>query len=986
MECRSTSNRFTLAGVRATFWLLAAAGFVLFRAAAYAAAPPTPANIKVTVSGAGSGALYIAWSASSGATSYTLNRKIGSGTPSSYVTGLSATSYTDTGLTNGTAVYYTVQAVNGSGSSAATIKVGATPTSGSNPTAAPAYVYVQPQSSSLTVSWAYITNISAYNIYRSTSAGNIPSTACPIATQVTSSSWTDTTVTPGTNYYYSVAGVDTSSTPAGEGVLFNPPVLGNTSASVPTAAPVLTVQGSTRSSNTITLSWTSVSGASGGFAIFRGTSMSKEYIDSVDPSTLTYTDTPAVGTVYYYSVAGIGSSGDIGPASNTATGVRLNQPSLNVPTTGAGETNLSWNATTGAAGYNIYRSTVSGQETNQAAIATTIGNSSTSYTDATASGNVTYYYEVTSEDVGDGNAESKVSNEESATPPDFSISASPASVTVAQGNQVTSTITLTVLGTTSDTVSLSASGLPSGVTYGFSPASVTSSSATSTLTLSASSTATTGGPVNVTVTGTDQADNITRSTTVQLTVNPGGTFTVTVSPTSVSAAPNSIATATVTVTPQTGFSGSVSLSSTFTGATPTGAQVAIYPSSVNAVYGQPAPTATMAVYTAANAVTNTTYPMQITGTNGSQSPNASFNLQLQGSANQPLGFILQSIGNVPSDPNSPADGSVDLTFSMAYSGSGTTGITVITSTQLPPWDWYLGVPGQSYGLQTTYTFHPPGQGNPSYQVSGMDVNFTVPATVGQTLYYSVDEHWTNYAGGYDWLGSILLTPAVLAANADQTVDSRQDPRYSVATNLDHNFGTTSFRGGLFVGNMPLNPSTGVTDHSKVSRSYVNFTGVPALPTSPANETILDGSLGVFFVGAMAASPSGGFAPATALLADSSFNAATMTWDTQPGGTGVPVALYTGSIAYVPTGFTPAWVQFPIQASGSNPNPLMTYVGTPSIPAGSPFDVELFDANETADQNNNVVSWMYFDKLEFSVSDAPSLLYAYGVGSQYLFGD
>ncbi|MDE3100445.1 MAG: RICIN domain-containing protein, partial [Verrucomicrobiota bacterium] len=97
--------------------------------------------------------------------------------------------------------------------------------------------------------------------------------------------------------------------------------------------------------------------------------------------------------------------------------------------------------------------------------------------------------------------------------PDFSLSASPTSLTIVQGNNGTSTITINPVNGYNNTVSLSASGLPSGVTASFNPSSTTTSS---TLTLTASSTAATG-TATVTITGTD--GTLTHTTTISLTVN-----------------------------------------------------------------------------------------------------------------------------------------------------------------------------------------------------------------------------------------------------------------------------------------------------------------------------------------------------------------------------------------------------------------------------------------------------------------------------------
>ncbi|MDE3099205.1 MAG: RICIN domain-containing protein [Verrucomicrobiota bacterium] len=101
----------------------------------------------------------------------------------------------------------------------------------------------------------------------------------------------------------------------------------------------------------------------------------------------------------------------------------------------------------------------------------------------------------------------------SAPPPDFSLSASPTSLTIVQGANGTSTISIVPVNGYNNTVSLSASGLPSGVTASFNPSSTTSSS---TLTLTASSTAATGS-ATVTITGTD--GTLTHTTTISLTVN-----------------------------------------------------------------------------------------------------------------------------------------------------------------------------------------------------------------------------------------------------------------------------------------------------------------------------------------------------------------------------------------------------------------------------------------------------------------------------------
>jgi kumamolisin len=113
------------------------------------------------------------------------------------------------------------------------------------------------------------------------------------------------------------------------------------------------------------------------------------------------------------------------------------------------------------------------------------------------------------------------------TGPSFSLTASPSTLSIAQGDSGTSTITVVPAGGFTGSVTLSATGLPSGVTAVFNPNPTTT---TSTLTLSVSATATTGTST-VTIDGT--SSSLTASTTISLTVTKGaGAPVVTLTPTS----------------------------------------------------------------------------------------------------------------------------------------------------------------------------------------------------------------------------------------------------------------------------------------------------------------------------------------------------------------------------------------------------------------------------------------------------------------------
>ncbi|HEX5542314.1 MAG TPA: S8 family serine peptidase [Micromonospora sp.] len=101
---------------------------------------------------------------------------------------------------------------------------------------------------------------------------------------------------------------------------------------------------------------------------------------------------------------------------------------------------------------------------------------------------------------------------------DFSMSLSPTSGSTAPGGSVTATVNTATTSGSAQSVSLSASGLPSGATASFSPSTVTSGNS-STLTISTSA-STPAGTYSVTVTGTGAS--ATRTATYSLTVTGSG--------------------------------------------------------------------------------------------------------------------------------------------------------------------------------------------------------------------------------------------------------------------------------------------------------------------------------------------------------------------------------------------------------------------------------------------------------------------------------
>ena len=141
----------------------------------------------------------------------------------------------------------------------------------------------------------------------------------------------------------------------------------------------------------------------------------------------------------------------------------------------------------------------------------------------------------------------------SLTAQEVTLSLSPNTLSVPQSGSGTSTVTITgAVGS----VSLSATGLPSGVTAAFNPNPATS---TSTLTLTVSASATTGA---ATVTVMSTSGSLTATTTLNLTVTPPPSYALSANPSSVNVEQGSQGTTTITITPANGFTGSVTLSAT----------------------------------------------------------------------------------------------------------------------------------------------------------------------------------------------------------------------------------------------------------------------------------------------------------------------------------------------------------------------------------------------------------------------------------------
>ncbi len=116
---------------------------------------------------------------------------------------MTATSYTDTDLTDGTTYYYVVAAVNAAGSSADSTQVDAV----TSP-AAPTGLAATPGPLQVSLTWSASAGATSYNVKRSTTSGGGYAT---VASGLTATSYTDTAVSYGATYYYVVSAANAAS-------------------------------------------------------------------------------------------------------------------------------------------------------------------------------------------------------------------------------------------------------------------------------------------------------------------------------------------------------------------------------------------------------------------------------------------------------------------------------------------------------------------------------------------------------------------------------------------------------------------------------------------------------------------------------------------------------------------------------------------------------------------------------------------------------
>jgi len=234
----------------------------------------------------------------------------------------------------------------------------------------------------VTLNWAASSGATGYYVKRSTTTGG-PYTQ--IATQVGTND-TDTGLTNGTKYFYVVSAYNSAGQSGNSAEVSATPVL------PPPATP--TGLAATAGNAQVSLTWTASSAATS-YHVKRSTSSGAE-TQIAAPSSTSYTDSGLTnGAKYFYVVSAVNSGGE---SANSAEVSAAPVAPVNPPATPAGlqatggnaQVSLSWNASAGAASYNVKRSTTNGGPYGTAVASP----SATYYTDSTVTNGATYYYVV----------------------------------------------------------------------------------------------------------------------------------------------------------------------------------------------------------------------------------------------------------------------------------------------------------------------------------------------------------------------------------------------------------------------------------------------------------------------------------------------------------------------------------------------------------------------------------------------------------------
>jgi fibronectin type 3 domain-containing protein len=257
--------------------------------------PAVPTGLSATP---GNAQVALAWTASSGAAGYYLKRSTTTGGPYTQIAAQTATSYTDSSLTNGTKYFYVVAAYNSAGSSANSTEASATPALPAP--AAPSGLAAAAGNAQVALTWNASNGAASYQVKRSTTSGAETQISAP-----TSNSYTDTGLTNGTKYFYVVSAVNSGGDSANSAEVSATPNAPATTPATPTGLQA------TAGNAQVSLTWNASTGANS-YNVKRSITSGGPFNTTLaSPATTTYTDAAVTnGTTYYYVVSAVNATGE----------------------------------------------------------------------------------------------------------------------------------------------------------------------------------------------------------------------------------------------------------------------------------------------------------------------------------------------------------------------------------------------------------------------------------------------------------------------------------------------------------------------------------------------------------------------------------------------------------------------------------------------------------------------------------------------------
>jgi titin len=285
----------------------------------------------------------LTWNAIPGTTNYEVERSTTTGGPYTTVGTPTGASFADTGLRPATTYYYVIQATSGVVTSPMSPEVSATSQLGK-----PTGVAATPVSpSEIDLTWSAIPGAASYVVERSTTTGGPYTT---VGTP-TAASFADTGLAPAGTYYYVIGAIAGTVSSALSSEVSATSLLGTPTGVTATAV----------SESEIDLTWNGVPGATG-YAVERSTTQGGPYTTVGLALAASFADTGLKSaTTYYYVIratAGAVSSARSSEASATTV---LGTPTGVTATAVANdEIDLRWLPVTGATGYVVKSSRISG--------------------------------------------------------------------------------------------------------------------------------------------------------------------------------------------------------------------------------------------------------------------------------------------------------------------------------------------------------------------------------------------------------------------------------------------------------------------------------------------------------------------------------------------------------------------------------------------------------------------------------------------------